>query len=142
MRFTAFDAASAPLLEYTCFSIGGGFVVDESDAAQDQLSHDETPLPYSYRTGDDLLKMAAESGLSVSEMTLANERCWRGEDDIRAGLLKIWSVMQGCVERGCREEGILPGGLKVRRRAPELFRNYRREVTIIKKRSTCRDGLG
>ncbi|HEY4233387.1 MAG TPA: L-serine ammonia-lyase [Lacipirellulaceae bacterium] len=122
MRFTAFDAAGATILGYTCFSIGGGFVVDESDAAQDQLSRDETPLPYSYRTGDDLLKMAAASGLSVSEMTLANERCWRSEEEIRAGLRKIWSVMQGCVERGCREEGVLPGGLKVRRRAPELFR--------------------
>jgi L-serine dehydratase len=121
MRFIAHDATGAPLLEYTCFSIGGGFVVDESDAAQDQLSRDETPLPYSYRTGDDLLKMAAASGLSISEMTLANERCWRSEADIRAGLLKIWSVMQGCVERGCRQEGILPGGLKVRRRAADLY---------------------
>jgi L-serine dehydratase len=121
MRFTAYDAAGASLLEYTCFSIGGGFVVDESDAALDQLSHDETPLPYSYRTGDDLLKMAAASGLSVSEMTLANERCWRSEAEIRERLLKIWSVMQGCVERGCRQGGILPGGLKVRRRAPEMY---------------------
>ena len=61
MRFTARDAAGNTLLEYTCFSIGGGFVVDESDAAADQISHDETPLPYPYRTGDDLLRMAAES---------------------------------------------------------------------------------
>jgi L-serine dehydratase len=66
--------------------------------------------------------MAAASGLSVSEMTLANERCWRGEAEIRAGLLARWRVMQECVERGCRQDGILPGGLKVRRRAPELFR--------------------
>ena len=66
MRFTARDAAGNTLLEYTCFSIGGGFVVDESDAAVDQISHDETALPYPYRSGDDLLRMAAESGLSVS----------------------------------------------------------------------------
>jgi L-serine dehydratase len=109
-------------LEYTCFSIGGGFVVDEADAAADQLSHDETLLPYPYHTGNDLLQMAATSGLSVSEMTLANERCWRCETEIRAGLLERWHVMQACVERGCRQEGVLPGGLKVRRRAPELFR--------------------
>jgi L-serine dehydratase len=121
MRFRAFDGSDISLLEYTCFSIGGGFVVDEVDAAQDQLSHDSTHLPFSYRTGDDLLKMAEASGLSVSEMTLANERCWRSEADIRAGLLKIWGVMQGCVERGCRQEGILPGGLKVRRRAADLY---------------------
>jgi L-serine dehydratase len=104
-----------------CFSIGGGFVVDEADAAHDQLSHDETKLPFSYRTGDDLLKMAAASGLSVSEMTLANEKSWRSEAEIRRGMLERWHVMQGCVERGCRQDGILPGGLKVRRRAPELF---------------------
>ncbi len=122
MRFTAYDAAGNLLLETTCFSIGGGFVVDEMDAAADQLSPDETELPYPYRTGDDLLRMAAASGLSVSEMTLVNERCWRSEADIRAGLLKRWQVMQECVVRGCRQQGVLPGGLKVRRRAPDLFR--------------------
>ncbi len=122
MRFTARNAAGDTLFAYTCFSIGGGFVVDESAAAADKLSQDETALPYPYRTGDDLLKSAEASGLSVSEMTLANERCWRSEAEIRAGLLGRWRVMQECVERGCRQDGILPGGLKVRRRAPELFR--------------------
>ena len=122
MRFIARDASGGTLLEYTCFSIGGGFVVDESDAAADQISRDETALPYPYRTGDDLLRMAAESGLSISDMTLANEQCWRSESEIRAGMLERWHVMQACVERGCRQEGVLPGGLKVRRRAPELFR--------------------
>ena len=122
MRFTGRDAAGSTLLEYTCFSIGGGFVVEETDAAADQISHDQTALPYPYKTGDDLLRMAAESGLSISEMTLANERCWRSEAEIRAGMLERWHVMQACVERGYRQEGILPGGLKVRRRAPELFR--------------------
>ena len=86
-------------------------------------------LPYPYRTGDDLIRMAAESGLSVSDMTLANEQCWRSESEIRAGLSKRWHVMQACVERGCRQEGILPGGLKVRRRAPELFPNFRHGMT-------------
>ena len=121
MRFTARDAAGRTLWEYTCFSIGGGFVVDEADAAQDQFSQDATLLPYPYRSGDDLLKMAATAGLSVSDMTLANERCWRSEAEIRAGMMERWHVMQACVERGCRQEGVLPGGLKVRRRAPELF---------------------
>jgi L-serine dehydratase len=122
MRFIARDAAGTTLLEYSCFSIGGGFVVDEIDATADKLSHDNTALPYPYRTGDDLLRMAAESGLSISDMTLANELRWRTEPDIRAGLLERWHVMQACVQRGCRQEGILPGGLKVRRRAPDLFR--------------------
>jgi L-serine dehydratase len=122
MRFIARDAAGATLLEYTCFSIGGGFVVDESDATADQLSRDEKVLPYPYRSGDDLLTMAAASGLSVSQMTLANEGTWRSEEETRAGLLRRWHVMRDCVARGCRQEGTLPGGLKVRRRAPELFR--------------------
>ena len=121
MRFTARDAAGKTLLETTCFSIGGGFVVDEADATADQLSQDETLLPYPFRSGDDLLAMAAASGLSVSDMTLANERCWRSEAEIRAGMLERWHVMQACVERGCRQQGVLPGGLKVRRRAPDLF---------------------
>lgn len=121
MRFTARDLAGNALLEYTCFSIGGGFVVDEDAASADQLSADEHTLPYPYKSGDDVLRMARESGFSVSEMTLANERCWRSNSQTRAGLLERWHVMQACVERGCQQTGVLPGGLKVRRRAPELF---------------------
>jgi len=122
MRFTAFASDGVRLLEYACFSIGGGFIVDEADADKDRLSHDETSLAYPYRSGDDLLKMAAESGLSISQMTLANERAWRSEVEICAALLERWHAMQACVARGCSQEGILPGGLKVRRRAPDLFR--------------------
>ena len=123
MRFAAFDAAGTPLHEYTCFSIGGGFVVDERDAAQDLLSQDATALPYPFRSGDELLRLAKETGLSVSDMTLANEQSWRSEAEIRRRLLEIWAAMQATVERGCRQEGVLPGGLKVRRRAPDLVRS-------------------
>jgi L-serine dehydratase len=137
MRFIARDVGGSTLLEYTCFSIGGGFVVDESDAAADQISDDHTALPYPFRTGDDLLRMAAESGLTVSDMTLANEQSWRSEVEIRAGLLERWRVMQACVERGCRQEGVLPGGLKVRRRAPELFRQL-----SARDEEAARDPLG
>lgn len=122
MRFTAEDAAGIELAECDYYSIGGGFVVDEAEAAGDRLTSDDTQLPFPFSSGDDLLRMAAASGKSVSEMTLANELCWRSEADIRAGLLRIWEVMQQCVRRGCQEEGVLPGGLKVRRRAPELYR--------------------
>jgi L-serine dehydratase len=133
MRFTARDAGGDVLLEYTCFSVGGGFVVDESEASADQIAQDETPLPYPYKTGDDLLRMSAESELSVSQMTLANERAWRSDAETRAGLLERWHVMQACVERGYRQEGILPGGLKVRRRAPELHRQLvSRDVDAIR----------
>jgi len=122
MRFTALEASGQALLELVYYSVGGGFVIDEETAGCDRLTHDETPLPFHYRSGKDLLQMAEESGLSVSQMTLANERSWRSEETIRAGLLNIWHVMQQCVQRGCQNEGVLPGGLKVRRRAPELHR--------------------
>ncbi|WP_428308089.1 L-serine ammonia-lyase [Lacipirellula sp.] len=122
MEFQAYDAAGETLDRYVCYSIGGGFVVDEQDAARDVVSGDETRLPYPYHCGDDLLAMAAETGLSISAMTLANEERWRSRTEIEERLLRIWRVMQACVERGCREEGTLPGGLKVKRRAPELYR--------------------
>ena len=122
MRFTARDDQDITLDEYTCYSVGGGFVVDEADAARSQVVTQEPVLAFPYKTGDDLLRMAVESKLPISEMTLANERAWRSDEATRSGLLDRWRVMQACVERGCRQDGILPGGLKVRRRAPELFR--------------------
>jgi L-serine dehydratase len=122
MRFTARDAAGQTLEEYTCYSVGGGFVIDESAVGANSDGDNQPSLPFPYATGDDLLRMARDSGLSISEMTLANERTWRSDVETRAGLVERWHVMQACVERGLRQDGILPGGLKVRRRAPELFR--------------------
>ena len=122
MRFTAFDATNAELLSRTYYSIGGGFVVNEGAAQRDELSDDQRELPYPFRTGDDMLRMARESGLSISEMTLRNEAAWRPEAETRAALLRVWQAMRECVERGCRGDGVLPGGLHVPRRAPGLFR--------------------
>jgi L-serine dehydratase len=122
LRFMARDAQGHELLTRTYYSIGGGFVVNEETAQRDELKMDERVLPYPFRRGDDLLRMARESGLSVSEMTLRNEAAWRPEGETRAALLRVWSAMQSCVERGCRTDGTLPGGLKVRRRAPGLQR--------------------
>ena len=122
LRFAAFDAAGAELLAKTYYSVGGGFVVGEQSAAADKLVPTTHERPFPFRHGDDLLRFAQESGLSVSEMTLRNEACWRPEADTRAGLLRVWRAMQACVERGCRSEGALPGGLKVPRRASKIFR--------------------
>ena len=122
LRFYARDAAGAELLARTYYSIGGGFVVNEVTAQRDALSADERMLPYPYRSGDDLLRMAHESGLSISEMTLRNEEMWRPEAETRAALLRVWKAMEQCVERGCSAAGTLPGGLHVPRRAPGLFR--------------------
>jgi L-serine dehydratase len=121
MRFAAFDAAGQELLNLTYYSIGGGFVVNEGIAQRDELSADQRPLPFPYRSGTDLLRMSRESGLSVSGLTLANEAAWRPEAETRAALLKVWHAMRACVDRGCRHPGTLPGGLEIARRAPGIF---------------------
>ena len=122
MRFIAFDAEGVELLTKTYYSVGGGFVVGEKSAAEDRLVATAHELPFPFRHGDDLLRLARESGLSIGEMALRNEACWRPEAETRAGLLCVWRAMQACVERGCHCDGILPGGLKVQRRAPKIFR--------------------
>ncbi|GII23913.1 L-serine ammonia-lyase [Planosporangium mesophilum] len=123
MRFCALDAGGAVLSQRTYYSVGGGFVVDESAAGADRIKPDTTPLRYPFTTGAQLLRHCAESGLSISDVMLANEKAWRTEAEIRAGLLGIWKVMGECVEAGCGREGVLPGGLKVRRRAAALRRS-------------------
>ncbi|GAB2855730.1 L-serine ammonia-lyase [Lentzea nigeriaca] len=109
------------------YSIGGGFVVDENASGTDRIKPDTTPLPHPFLTGDQLLARTRETGLSISEIMMANELSWRSEDEVRQGLLHIWRVMQECVERGCTEHGVLPGGLKVRRRAAEMRKRLEAE---------------
>ncbi|RKS68567.1 L-serine dehydratase [Motilibacter peucedani] len=122
MRLHAFDASGAPLMEKTYYSVGGGFVVDESAVGAGRVKPDDTVLRRPFRTGAQLLALCAESGLDVAELMLDNELAWRTEDEVRAGLLEIWRVMRACIEAGTRNEGTLPGGLRVRRRAPDLAR--------------------
>jgi L-serine dehydratase len=125
MRCVAYDEGGAELRARTYYSVGGGFVVDEAAAGADRIKADDTVLPYPFRTGAELLGQCAETGLPISGVMLANETAWRPEAEVRAGLLKIWAVMAECVRNGCTREGVLPGGLKVRRRAPELYRKLR-----------------
>ncbi|MDI3386106.1 L-serine ammonia-lyase [Streptomyces sp. B-S-A8] len=128
MTIHAYDEQGALALEKTYYSVGGGFVVDEDAVAgENPLVLDDTVLKYSFRTGDELLRLADETGLSISALMLENEKAWRTEDEIREGLLDIWRVMQSCVSRGMTREGILPGGLKVRRRAAGSARKLRAE---------------
>src|SRR6185503_15547355 len=107
------------------YSVGGGFVVNPDEAAEDKIVPDTTPLPYPFHTGDQLLKLCEESGKSIAAVMLANECVWRSEAEIRSGLLTIWKAMQDCVARGMRESGTLPGGLKVQRRAPAMVKELR-----------------
>ncbi|MEU3295670.1 L-serine ammonia-lyase [Streptomyces longwoodensis] len=127
MTVWAHDADGTELLTKTYYSVGGGFVVDEDAVGEDRIKLDDTVLKYPFRTGDELLRLTKETGLSISSLMLENERAWRTEDEIRAGLLEIWRVMRECVGRGMSREGILPGGLKVRRRAAVTARQLRAE---------------
>lgn len=126
MIFRAFDAAGLQIRSREYYSVGGGFVVDEDAAGHDRIVEDSTVLPYPFRTAKELLAHCSEQHLSVSQVMLANEAAWRPEAQTRERLLHIWQVMQDCVEAGCRHEGILPGGLKVKRRAPALYRQLSR----------------
>ena len=125
MRFTALagegTGADRVLREVDYYSIGGGFVVrgDESEA-HETATHKAPPYPFS--SGAELLSVCRENGLELFELMLANERAWASEKEVKEKLLHIWSVMQACVERGFRQTGVLPGVLKVRRRAPKLYR--------------------
>ncbi|MFF5200633.1 L-serine ammonia-lyase [Micromonospora parva] len=131
MTFVAYDGAGAELRSRTYYSVGGGFVVDEEAAGADRIKPDSTVVRYPFLTGAQLLDVTTRTGLSISEVMLANERSWRSEADIRAGLLEIWRVMRECVQRGCERDGVLPGGLKVRRRAAELRRGLEAEAGTV-----------
>ncbi|MGN6161969.1 MAG: L-serine ammonia-lyase, partial [Marmoricola sp.] len=125
MTFEAFGADGSALLKRVYFSIGGGFVLDENrgeDPLEVAVVPDPAPVPYPFTTGDELLALAAAHGMRISDIVLANELTRRSEDEVRSGLLEIWRVMQECTAHGMAAEGVLPGGLKVRRRAPDLYR--------------------
>ena len=110
------------LLTRTYFSVGGGFVLDESGASVGSIVEDERRLAWPFTTAAQLLAHCDASRMGISGVMLANEKAWRSEAETRYGLLTIWDAMQACVDRGCRNEGVLPGGLKIPRRAPRLHK--------------------
>ena len=120
MTFTAY-AGEQVLIERTYYSIGGGFVLDDDGSGRPRIVPDPTAVPYPFRTGEELLQACATSGLPVSGVMLANECARRPEHEVRAGLLRIWQVMKQCIDNGCTTPGVLPGRLKVRRRAADLY---------------------
>jgi L-serine dehydratase len=126
MTFIAFDATGAELARGTFYSVGGGFVVSDEPApgggTEKRIVPDLTVLPLPFRSGDELLVLCEREQTSIAGIMRRNERCWRSDAQIDAGLLDIWRVMQACVKRGCETPGVLPGGYKVKRRAPELYR--------------------
>lgn len=125
MRLAAFDARGAELANETYYSVGGGFVVSEAEAQAGRAGGNEPANPVSHEFGSaaDLLDIGKRTGLSIAAIVRQNETAWRAPAETDAGLDRIWAVMEQCIERGCRAEGILPGGLHVRRRACVIFRN-------------------
>ncbi len=130
MRFHAWDVSGQALMQRCYYSVGGGFVVQADEQGQPRLVEDATPLRYPFKSGQALLDLCESEGLSISQLMLENEKAWRSEAQINQGLLEIWHVMQACVERGCVREGLLPGGLKVKRRAPRLFRQLSNDAEL------------
>jgi L-serine dehydratase len=121
MRFAAFSGTGEALLEKDYYSVGGGFVVNRDEAEQDRIVTDSTPMAYPFRTSAQLLAHCQQQQLRIGQLMLANEQAWRPAAEVKRGLLDIWSAMQSCIRRGCTSPGVLPGGLKVKRRAPGLF---------------------
>jgi L-serine dehydratase len=126
MRFTAFDAAGAALVERIYYSVGGGFVVDHAGAPADgSTPADQVSVPYPFNSADELLRHSVEHGTSISGLMLENEKAVMPEAEVRRRVVAIWAAMEACVKRGCEREGILPGGLKVKRRAAALHRKLK-----------------
>ena len=122
MIFTAYNAHNQSLSSRTYYSVGGGFIVNDEAGQGAPIMENAVALPYPFITAAELLRHCEIQRLPISALMLKNELSWRNEAEIRAGLLNLWHVMEECVANGCRHEGILPGGLKVKRRAPGLYR--------------------
>ncbi len=129
MRFSALNSDGIVILDRTYYSVGGGFVVDDTGAPADgSVPAEKVDVPYPFNTGEELLANAVTHGMSISTLMLANECAHMPEAEVRRRLLQIWHAMEACVKRGCEREGILPGGLKVKRRAVALHRRLKSDA--------------
>ncbi len=120
MRFAASDPSNSEVYSRDYYSVGGGFVLSASEAEADELVPDSTPIPYPFKTGDELLALCDQHQMSIADIMLKNECAWRTESEVRERLMLLWTAMRTCVERGWNSHGTLPGGLNVTRRAPEI----------------------
>ncbi|WP_026309284.1 L-serine ammonia-lyase [Kangiella aquimarina] len=125
MIFLAFDKDGNEIAKKTYYSVGGGFVVNEDVDADTPIMEDDTKVKYPFTTAAELIQTCKDEGICISTLMLENEKSWRSEEEVKAKLLEIWHVMEDCIKRGCNREGILPGGLKVKRRAPGIYRKLK-----------------
>ncbi|MET3659848.1 L-serine ammonia-lyase [Aquamicrobium ahrensii] len=131
MAFYAYDANDRMLLKRIYYSIGGGFVVSEEELQimkqRGSVTTEGKKVPYPFKNAVEMLAMAAKSGLSIAEMKRANEETHMSCEKLDMGLDEIWVAMKSCIDRGLTQEGIMPGGLKVRRRARQLHDKLQEE---------------
>ncbi|HBV54976.1 MAG TPA: L-serine ammonia-lyase [Rhodobacteraceae bacterium] len=120
MILMATDAQGDVILKETYYSIGGGFVMTEAELAAGKATDEGAPIPYPFKSAAEMLEMAAKSGLTIAQMKRANEVARNGAQGLDDGVARIWQVMNDCIDRGLSTDGILPGGLKVRRRAKAI----------------------
>ncbi|WP_444464559.1 L-serine ammonia-lyase [Rhodobacter capsulatus] len=122
MVIEARDAEGDVILRETFYSIGGGFVLTEAEhaAVDDKALSAPSPVPFPFRKAEEMLAMAHASGLTIAQMKRRNERRFRSDAEIEAGLARVWQVMNDCLTRGLETEGVLPGGLRVKRRAKAI----------------------
>lgn len=122
MIFSAFNKAEKIIMESTYYSVGGGFVLNDEQASGELLSEDKTAVKYPFDSAADLLKICDETNLKISDVMMENERSFQNDKETEERLMRIWSVMQDCVKAGCENSGVLPGVLKVKRRARDLHK--------------------
>jgi L-serine dehydratase len=120
MILSATDAQGDVILQETYYSIGGGFVVTEAEQQAGDAARPKADVPYPFDSAAQMLEMAAASGLSIAAMKRANELRFRSREELDRGMTRLWQVMNDCIDRGLSTDGILPGGLKVRRRARSI----------------------
>ncbi|HHT0593797.1 TPA: L-serine ammonia-lyase [Legionella anisa] len=128
MRFSAFDSQNNILIAQVYYSIGGGFITTEEDFSK--ATEDTNPPPYPFSTAAQLLELCQKNNLSIAELMLVNEKTWLSTEEIHKGILAIAKVMDDCIANGCKHDGILPGGLNLKRRAPDLYKKLMNEKGV------------
>lgn len=127
MRFTLFDEAGKEIFTKVYYSVGGGFIVGHEAAShQNQPIHPSHQVPYPFKNYKELEAHCNANHLTIAELMMENEKSFRPESEVRSGILKIWNVMQECIKRGIEQEGILPGGLQVKRRAHTIYKHLQK----------------
>jgi L-serine dehydratase len=124
MAFAVFDKDNAEIKKEVYYSIGGGFILTEDEAKMSTTTQQHTEkVEFPFNSADELMELCKKNNLTIPELMMRNELTWRTQEEVNTGILKFWKVMEACVQRGFMNEGILPGGLKVKRRAPGVYQS-------------------